>query len=104
MQELNHSNFFESIKEGAVVVDIGASWCPDCKRIEPIMQALESEYAGKVRFFEVSFDNEVELKETLQIRRIPTLIFYRDGQEVGERLVEPKNKAVIESALQAIVE
>lgn len=103
MQELTKDTYFECIKKGAVIVKIGADWCPDCKRIEPIMEALQNEYKDTIQFFSVNFSNEEELKDTLNIRRIPTLIFYKDGNEVGERLIEPSNRAMIEEALQQIV-
>lgn len=102
MIELTQENYLDSIAEGAVVVDIGASWCPDCRSIEPIMQAMENEYKD-VKFFAVNFSQEESLKDTLNIRRIPTLIFYKNGKEIGERLIEPKNRAVIEEALQKIL-
>ncbi len=103
MQELNHNNYSDMVKDGVVVVNVGASWCPDCKRIEPIMQALATEYKDKVHFFKVNFDNEEQLKDTLQIRRIPTLIFYKNGEEVGERLVEPKSQVEIETPLRNVL-
>ncbi|AQQ59785.1 MULTISPECIES: thioredoxin family protein [Helicobacter] len=103
MQELNHSNFSSMTSEGVAIVNVGASWCPDCKRIEPIMTALENEYKDRIRFFKVNFDTEEQLKDSLQIRRIPTLIFYKNGKEVAERLVEPKSQAEIEKVVQQVL-
>lgn len=103
MQELNSNNFGDMIKNGIAVVNVGASWCPDCKHIEPIMTKLEKEYSGRVNFFKVSFDNEEQLKEALNIKRIPTLIFYENGEEVGERLIEPKSLLDIDNILRKIL-
>lgn len=55
------------------------------------------------RSFKVSFDTEDSLKEELNIRRIPTIIFYRDGVEVGERLIEPSSVNDFEKAIQNIL-
>lgn len=103
MQELCYDNFYSTIQNGVVVVNVGASWCPDCRYIEPIMQALESEYSDNVKFFKVSFDNETRLKDELNIKRIPTLIFYKNAKEERSRLIEPKSKAEIESILKQIL-
>ncbi|CBG40662.1 thioredoxin family protein [Helicobacter mustelae] len=102
MQNITEKEYGQVTKEGLVVVEFGASWCPDCVRIEPIMQALSKEYEGKVKFYKVNFDDAESLKETLNIRRIPTLLFFKNGVEVGERLIEPGNRLVIENAIKAL--
>ena len=101
MKVLGNKNYFDGVKEGLAIVDVGASWCPDCKRIEPIMLGLEKEYEGKITFFSVDFSKEEELKDTLNIRKIPTLIFYKDGSEIGERLIEPKNPSLIQDTIKS---
>ncbi|WP_104761126.1 thioredoxin family protein [Helicobacter cetorum] len=103
LEVINGSNYEEKIKEGAVVVNIGASWCPDCRKIEPIMDNLAKAYEEKVQFFKVAFDESEDLKESLGIRKIPTLIFYKDAKEVGERLVEPGSQKPIEDAIKALL-
>ncbi len=100
MNGLTKDNFTSETKEGVCLVAVGAPWCPDCKKIEPIMGILMQEYAGKVKFCMVMADEQEELKEQLNVRRIPTLIFFKDGVEVGERLVEPNSKPMIEDALK----
>ncbi|WRC69996.1 thioredoxin family protein [Helicobacter pylori] len=100
---INGKNYAEKIVHQAVVVNVGANWCPDCRKIEPIMENLAKTYQGKVEFFKVSFDESQDLKESLGIRKIPTLIFYKNGKEVGERLVEPGSSKPIEDALKALL-
>lgn len=48
-------------------------------------------------------DEEEALKDSLNVRRIPTLIFYKNGAEVGERLVEPNSKSLIEEAIKSAI-
>ncbi len=103
MKNVSNADFNESIKEGVVIVNVGASWCPDCKHIEPIMEALAKDYESKIKFLKVDFNKDEQLKDTLQIRRIPTLIFYKDGNEVGERLIEPKSQVAIEEVIKKIL-
>lgn len=92
----------DTIKQGFVVVDFSASWCPDCRHIDPMLEILAQEFS-QIAFYKVSFDNEIDLKNTLNIRKIPTLIFYNNGTEVGERLIEPKSIDVIRNACNALV-
>ncbi|PAF54347.1 thiol reductase thioredoxin [Helicobacter sp. 13S00482-2] len=100
---IDRTRFEKEIAQGAVIVDFGANWCPDCRKIEPIMEVLSKDYEGKVRIYKINIDAEEELKEELGVRRIPTLIFYKDGKEVGERVVEPDNKLPIETALKQLI-
>lgn len=103
IENIDKTRFDEVVKQGCVVVDFSASWCPDCRHIDPMLEVLEQEFAGKICFYKVSFDTELELKNTLNIRKIPTLIFYKDGKEVGERLIEPRSIEDIRNALNNLL-
>ncbi len=100
MTKLTQQTYENSIKEGVSLVAVGAPWCPDCRKIEPILEILAKEYDKQVNFFAVRADEEESLKESLGIRRIPTLIFYKNGMEMGERVVEPDSKNAIEGAIK----
>lgn len=103
MEIIDKVKYKEVIKEGSKIVVFGADWCPDCRKIEPIMEMLEKDYDGKVGIYKVNIDEEEALKDEVGVRRIPTLIFFKDGKEVGERLVEPSNKLPIETALKNVL-
>ena len=103
MEKLTKEIYEDSIKEGVCLVAVGAPWCPDFRKIEPIMKILASEYSN-ISFFHLGADEEEELKDKLGVRRIPTLIFYKNGVEVGERVVEPDSKDKIENAIKVALE
>ena len=103
IESIDKTRFYEVIKQGCVVVDFTAPWCPDCRHIDPMLELLEQEFAGKIEFYKVGFDTELELKDTLNIRKIPTLIFYKNGEEVGERLIEPRSIESIREALNSLL-
>ncbi|MGX2982330.1 thioredoxin family protein [Helicobacter sp. 23-1045] len=84
-------NFQNEIKDGFVIADFYAPWCGDCVRIAPILAELESEY----KVIKINIDAHEALAQNFEIRRIPTLIFFKNGVEVGNRLVEPKSKKEI---------
>ncbi len=75
-----------------VLVDFWAEWCGPCKMIAPILQELAEEQAGKLRFAKLNVDEESELARRFQVMSIPTLIVFKDGQEV-KRSVGAKGKA-----------
>lgn len=84
-------NFKKEIANGFVIVDFYAPWCGDCMRIEPIIEELKSEF--NIR--KINIDENESISTEFGIRRIPTLVFFKDGKEVGSRLVEPKSKTAI---------
>lgn len=103
MEHLNVSNFDAKIANGASLVAFGAPWCKDCAVAKPLLEKLAGEFGDKINFYGVNFDTEESLKDKLNIRRIPTIIFYKDGKEVGERLVEPNNYEKIKSAASVLL-
>ncbi|MDE6958510.1 MAG: thioredoxin family protein, partial [Helicobacter apodemus] len=44
MTKLTQQTYENSIKEGVSLVAVGAPWCPDCRKIEPILEILAKEY------------------------------------------------------------
>lgn len=92
-QAIDDSNFNEQV-EGAQqlsVVDFWAEWCGPCKIIGPIVEEMATEYAGKVNFFKLDVDSNKETALRFNIRSIPTLLFFKDGQVV-ETVIGLKNK------------
>ena len=77
-----------------VLFVMGATWCPDCQRIAPLMMN-----AGKILFAHADFDSAQGLKERFHVRSIPTLFIIRNGQ-VLDTLVEPKAIAPVKAFLQ----
>lgn len=91
-------NFKNEIKNGFVIADFYAPWCGDCVRIKPILEDLAQNY----KICMINIDECEALANEFEISRIPTLIFFKDGIEVGKRLVEPKSKAEIVAEIERI--
>ncbi|TNE77330.1 MAG: thioredoxin TrxA [Gammaproteobacteria bacterium] len=62
-----------------VLVDFWAAWCGPCKMIAPILDELADEYAGKVKICKLDVDSNVETPAKFNVRGIPTLILFKDG-------------------------
>lgn len=97
---INSDKYTEVIKNGNVLTVLSSTWCKDCVRIEPFLKELKEAYAGNIGIYKIDTRENEDLSAELNIRAIPTLIFYRDGLEVGTRLVEPQSKDLIENAIK----
>lgn len=62
-----------------VLVDFWAAWCGPCKMIAPILDELANEYAGKVKICKMDVDSNAETPAKFNVRGIPTLILFKDG-------------------------
>ena len=85
-----------------VFLAIGAQWCPDCRRLQPLFMQFAKDYSDKLVFASCDFDNNPGIKEKFDVRHIPTLVLLKDGKVV-DTLVEPKSiapfKEFVEKAL-----
>jgi thioredoxin len=84
---MNKDGLLEKLKTSPrpVVIDFWAPWCGPCRLIEPFMKKLGSEYEGRVEVWKINADEQPELLSSLNIYGIPTLVAFRNGQEVARR-------------------
>ena len=82
VQTFTDGNFDDDVlKSGApVLVDFWAEWCGPCKRLAPTVDALASEYAGKVTVGKLNVDENPNVPGRFMIRGIPTLLIFKNGQ------------------------
>lgn len=84
MEHVNDTDFAERIKAVSLplVLDFGATWCGPCKKIEPILDELSREYAGKAEFLKVDVGEATETARTFGVMSVPTVIFMKSGEPV----------------------
>jgi thioredoxin len=77
-------NFKEKVIDNKlpVVVDFWATLCPPCKIIDPIIDELAGEYAGKIAIGKVDADANPDVVGQLGVMSLPTTIFFKDGKPV----------------------
>ena len=66
-----------------VVVDFWAAWCGPCKLMNPIIDGLAADFAGKAKLAKINIDDHEELASQYHIMGVPTLLFFKDGSLVG---------------------
>jgi thioredoxin 1 len=82
-----------------VLVDYWAEWCGPCRMIAPILDEIAQTYAGRLKVAKVNVDENQEISTKFQIRGIPTLMIFKDGDVVATKV-----GAVSKSQLAAFVD
>jgi len=80
--KLDESNFDREVTQDdkPVVVDFWAEWCGPCKMIAPLLDEVAREKAGSVKVAKVNVDENQSLSLKYNIRAIPALLFFKNGQ------------------------
>ncbi len=69
--------------EAPVMVDFYADWCAPCKYVAPLMDELANTHQGSLLVVKIDTDQAPDLSQKFAIRSIPTVILFKDGEEVG---------------------
>ena len=84
------------------VIDFYADWCGPCKMVAPIIEQLSKEYEGKVNFYKINTDAEMELSGAFGIQSIPSILFIpKEGKPQMSAGALPKDsfKQIIDKEL-----
>ena len=101
---INDSNFEELVlkSDKPVMIDFWAEWCGPCRMIAPYVEQLAAEFEGKAVIGKVDIEQCSEITNNYSIRNIPTLLFFKDGNEV-DRHVGMTSKASLADKLNALL-
>lgn len=81
-KEFNEESAKQAIESGQpVVIDFWAEWCGPCRHIAPFIEELALEYTDKVIVGKYDIDEGGDLPLDYSIRSIPTILFFKDGEQ-----------------------
>ncbi len=100
---LTDANFEDEVlgADQPVLVDFWATWCGPCRAIAPTIEALAEDFEGRAKVGKLDVDDNPQTAMNYNVRSIPTLLFFKDGQ-VEEQLVGGANKKAPADKLEAL--
>jgi len=102
--EATDTNFDEVVLQSdkPVLVDFWAEWCGPCRMIGPIVKEMADDYEGKAIMVKVDVDSNPGVAQRFGIRNIPTLLFFKEGQNVDKQ-VGAVPKKILSAKLEALL-
>lgn len=83
--EMDVAAFNASIKQGTILVDIGAEWCPPCVKMEPVLQQLQKEKGALYQLLKVDGGIDISIMKYLRSEGLPTFIVFKNGKETWRK-------------------
>jgi len=105
IKETSDSEFQSEVVESdiPVLVDFWAPWCGPCQMVTPVLEAVAQKMNGQMKFVKVNTDKNQKKAGEFNVMAIPTLIVFKDGQEV-DRIVGFKPQEQLESQLKQLIQ
>lgn len=97
-------NFDELVLQSdvPVLVDFTATWCGPCRQIAPLVDQLADEYQGKAKVTKLDIDESPGVASRYGIRGVPTLLMFKGGELVGQRVGAAPKSAIAELINKAL--
>lgn len=105
VKELQEKDFEKEVAEAPlpVVLDFYGTDSKPCDALAPRYAAVAEKFAGKVRFLKVLRQQNLELAAKLSVTGAPTVLFFKDGKELGERLSGEVQRTALKAGVEALL-
>lgn len=104
IKDINSTNFDKEVlkSELPVLIDFWAPWCGPCRMVSPVVENLAEANQGKITVTKINVDENQALAMQYGIRSIPTLSFFKGGEEV-KRIVGAQGKAQLQKVIDEVI-
>ena len=99
-QDVTDATFADMVLNSSdtIMVDFWAEWCGPCRAVSPILDAIASEHADKIKIVKLNVDDNPQMAMKYQITSIPAMKVFRGG-EVVKTVIGAKPKPALEADL-----
>ena len=102
MERFGNDNYTDIINNTRTfVLDFSASWCGPCRKVEPVLEELSDKYPD-LPFYKCDVGEEQQAAAHFNIYSVPTIIFFRDGQEMN-RISGVRTQQFLEDEIQKLL-